>query len=131
MRRFLLAAALAFAGCTSDSGQKPEDRSRPEDRFDVTRPGAKFLDGALVVTRMAMPGKDEPCTYFDAELENRGTTPLSLEIRTVWKDGSDAALAAGPWQPIEIPVGGKKTLSDETESCPTARYVKLEVRARP
>lgn len=130
MRRLLL-AALVFAGCTSNSGNKPEDRSRPEDRFDVTRPGATFLDGALVVTRMAMPGKDEPCSYYDAELENKGATPLSLEIRTVWKDASDSPLGAGAWQPIEIPVGGKKTLSDETESCPTARYVKLEVRTRP
>lgn len=131
MRLFCLAALVALAGCSGGGTDKPEDRSRPEDRYDVTRPGAKFLDGALVVTRMVVPGRDEPCQYYDAELENRGASPLSIEVRSVWKDASDNALGAGEWRPFEIPAGGKKTVSDETESYPNARYVKLEVRPRP
>ena len=131
MRRFLVALTFALAGCSTSSDGPEKDHSRPEDRFDVTRPGATFLDGSLVVVRMVVPGKDEPFNYYDAEIENKGATPLSIEVRTLWKDASDNALGAGAWQTIEIPAGQKKTVSDETEAYPNARYVKLEVRARP
>jgi hypothetical protein len=120
-----------LAGCSSGPAPEDKNKSRPEDKFDVTRPGATFLDGALVVARMVVPGKDEPFNYYDAELENKGASPLSFEVRTLWKDSSDNRLGAGPWQSFEIPAGQKKTVSDETEAYPNARYVKLEVRARP
>jgi len=131
MRRYLFAAAVAFAGCSTSTNDPERDRSRPEDRFDVTRPGATFLDGALVVTRMAVPGKNEAFDGYDAELENKGAAPLAFEVRTIWKDASDSALGAGEWQAMEIPAGRKKTVSDDNGSYPNARYVKLEVRTRP
>ncbi|KAF0244744.1 MAG: hypothetical protein FD180_2203 [Planctomycetota bacterium] len=131
MRLFLLAAAVALAGCSTSPDDPDKDRSRPEDRFDVTRPGATFLDGALVVTRMAVPGKNETFDGYDAEMENKGAALLSFEVRTIWKDASDNALGAGEWQAVEISAGRKKTVSDDNGSYPNARYVKLEVRTRP
>jgi hypothetical protein len=131
MTRLLFSVAVALAGCSTPSNDADKDRSRPEDRFDVTRPGATFLDGSLVVSRMVLPGRDEKFDYYEAELENKGASPLAFDMRTIWKDASDAALGAGEWQAIEIPAGRKKTVSDETEAYPSARFVKLEFRARP
>jgi hypothetical protein len=127
----VLLVAAVLAGCSAGPTPEEKDKSRPEDRFDVTRPGATFLDGALVVSRMVVPGKDEVFSYYDAELENKGTSPLAFEVRTIWKDASDKPLGAGAWQSFEIPAGQKKTMSDESEAYPDARYVKLEVRAKP
>ncbi|MEK7469637.1 MAG: hypothetical protein AAB074_19865 [Planctomycetota bacterium] len=133
MRLFACALALiaALCGCSIGPGPEDLDKSRPEDKFDVTRAGAAFLDGAVLVSRMVVPGKDEPGGYYEAEFENKGPSTLSLEFRTIWKDSSDNALGAGEWQAVEIPAGRRKTVSDETEAWPDARFVKLEVRARP
>ena len=79
---------------------------------------------------MMTPSKSEPFNYYDAELENRGTSPLALEFRTTWKDASDRPLGSGEWKPVDIAPGAKKTIGDETEQFPEARYVKLEVRPR-
>lgn len=130
MRRPLALALIVLAGCSSTSDNSEMDRSRPEDRYDVTRPGATFLDGALKVLRMVTPGKGEPFTYYDAELLNTGTSPLSLEVRTIWKDASDRPLGTGEWKQVEIAPGEKKAIDDETTGFPDARFVKLEVRPR-
>ncbi|MCE9582163.1 MAG: hypothetical protein K8T20_06695 [Planctomycetes bacterium] len=121
----------ALCGCSTGPDPNTAHPSRPEDKFDVTRPGSSFLNGAVVVGRMALPGKDEPCEYYDAEIENRGASPLTLEVRTVWKDARDKELGAGDWQPLDLAPGGKKTVSDETTQYPEARFVKLEFRPRP
>jgi hypothetical protein len=125
-----LLIAAALAGCAS--APDPEaNKSRPEDKFDVTRPGATYMDGALVVARMATPGKDEPFAYYDAEIENRGASPLALEFRSTWKGAKDNVLGSGDWRPLDLAPGEHKTVSDETESYPEAHFVKLEIRPRP
>lgn len=130
-RRFYALFLFALvSGCSSGPDPDTNNPSRPEDKFDVTRPGATWLNGAVVVVRMAMPGKDEPCEYYDAEVENRGASPLALEFRTIWKDARDRELGASVWESLDLAPGGKKTVGGETEQYPDARYVKLEIRPR-
>ena len=130
LRLLLFLPLAALSGCSTSSEDTERGRSRPEDRFDVTRPGASFLDGALVVTRMMTPGRGEAFTGYDAEVENRGASSLAFEFRTVWKDASDRALGTGEWQKFEIAPGEKKVIGDETTEFTDARFVKLEVRPR-
>ncbi|MBI2919987.1 MAG: hypothetical protein HYY18_02760 [Planctomycetes bacterium] len=127
MKRVLLACALLTAGC---KGDPPENNSRPEDRFDITRPGATLLDGALFVSSMlTWPRPDKTIEAYEAKLENRGGQALALEIRTVWKDSDDKEVAAGPWAPFDLPPGAAYVAGGDAE-VPSARYVKLEVRKR-
>lgn len=127
MKRVLLACALLTAGC---KGDPPENNARPEDRFDITRPGQTLLDGALLVSSMlTYPRADKTLEGHESKLENRGTAPLSFEVRTVWKDADDKEVAAGPWKAFDLAPGAWGVASADAE-VPSARYVKLEVRKR-
>jgi hypothetical protein len=120
---------VSLAAC-SGPDQPDDDRSRPEDRFDVTRPGAAWLGGSLVVVSMNTPQKDEPLSWFEARFENRGTETLQVEIRTLWKDSSDREIRADDWKPFIVAPGKPLPFEGECPD-PAARYVKLEVRRKP
>lgn len=130
MRLLLSALPLLTlaAGCTTEP---PPDTGRPEDRFDITRPGDSLLAGTVDVVSINTPGKqaEEPF-YFEALLRNRTQDALSLEFRTIWKDSNDQEVAADPWTPVDIPPGADKAIAGEATN-PAAAMFKLEVRRKP
>ncbi|NUN49261.1 MAG: hypothetical protein HUU15_10585 [Candidatus Brocadiae bacterium] len=132
MRSLLLSAlaAILTAGCSTSPDGDDRDPRPAEDRFDITRPGTAFCDGAVVVTNMIAYRRDDGSLEgCEVELENRWAGALALEIRALWKSGSDQVLTETPWTPLDIPAGDRKVHGADSPD-PATRHIKLEVRPR-
>jgi hypothetical protein len=123
----LLASAL-LAGCASEP---PPDHEPAEERFDISRPGDRLLDGALSIEQINQPSREarEEGYFHETRLKNRTEAAISIEFRTLWKDANDQQLSADEWRPLDIPAGGE-ALADADAADPKARLFKLEVRRR-
>jgi hypothetical protein len=124
----LLFSLGLLAGC---AGDPPPERVPAEDRYDISRPGDRLLDGALSIEQINQPSREARADgYFhETRLRNRTDAAISAEFRTVWKDENDQQVAADEWRPLDIPAGGEG-IADADATDPRARLFKLEVRRR-